>query len=47
MPVEAVVGVHLEVEVEGGSWYPATVVEVGDQRVIPLSFSFVSNAVMI
>lgn len=33
MPVEAAVGVHLEVEVEGGSWYPATVVEIGDQRV--------------
>jgi hypothetical protein len=33
MSIEAAVGVHLEVEVEGGSWYPATVAEVGDQRV--------------
>ena len=33
MGIECEVGVHLEVEVEGGSWYPATVAEVGDQRV--------------
>ena len=29
----AAVGVHVEVEVEGGSWYPATLVEIKDQKV--------------
>ena len=31
--MQCAVGVQLEVELEGGTWYPATVAEVGEQRI--------------
>lgn len=31
--MEAAVGMHVEVEVEGGSWYPATLVDIKDTKV--------------
>ena len=31
--IKCEVGVQLEVELDGGTWYPATVAEVGEQRI--------------